>query len=233
MISFNKAEIDLEPWERSSKVTTTSSSEAEANLMTLIRNMLSHVIIPTVFGTGLLDKFPSIVQDVITLDEGIPFFLMDLPIMTPWPGVARAHLARRRLWSAMDEVQTQLDKKARGEETDYSWGDLDDVSEMMLERNRIWRGELSRRMWITWLISTENGFDVKERGDLMVSVEKLNLTRCTLVYYTSLTDHRYSGQSWLRYHISPPGTSSTFSQHLHSYHRSEKRSHHTSESPLQ
>lgn len=40
---------------------------------------------------------------------------------------------------------------------------------------------------MTWLISTENGFDVKERGDLMVSVEKLNLTRCTWLFYISLT----------------------------------------------
>lgn len=109
--------------------------------MSLIRDMLSHAIIPTVFGSGLLDKYPNIVQDAITLDEGMPFFLMALPIMTPWPGVAKVHLERRRLWSAMDEMQTQLDKKARGEETDYSWGDLDDVCEFMLERNRIWRGK--------------------------------------------------------------------------------------------
>lgn len=147
MISFNKAEIDLEPWERSSKVTTISSTEAEADLMALIRDMLSHAIIPTVFGSGLLDKFPNIVQEVIALDEGVPFFVMGLPIMTPWPGVAKAHMARRRLWSAMDEMQMQLDKKANGEDTDYSWGDLDVVSEFMLERNRIWRGMFLMRMW--------------------------------------------------------------------------------------
>lgn len=140
MITFNKAAIDMEPWERSSNVTTISSTDAEVNLMTLMRDMLCHTIVPAVFGSGLLDKYPSLVQDIITLDAGVPVLLMDLPILIPWPGIARAHMARRRLWSVMDELQTQLDIYARGEETDYSWGDLDDVSELILERNKIWRG---------------------------------------------------------------------------------------------
>jgi len=140
MISFTKAEIDLHPWERSAKVTTISYTEAEGSLMTLLRDMFSHAIIPAIFGRGLIDKYPNIIQDVLTMDEGIPFFLMGLPLLTPWPGVMNAHLARRRLWNATDEQQRQLDKRANGEETDYSWGDLDDVSELILGRNKLWRG---------------------------------------------------------------------------------------------
>ena len=117
--------------------------------MILLRDMLSHAIVPTIFGRGLLDKYPNIIQDVVTMDDGIPFFMMSLPIFTPWSGVTKAHLARQRLWKAMDEMQRQLDRRAKGSETDYSWGDLDDVSEFILTRNELWRG-LSCAVIICW-----------------------------------------------------------------------------------
>lgn len=143
MISFVKAEIDLQPWERSANVKTVSSTEVQADLMTLIRDMMCNAAIPAVFGRGLLDKYPNVLEDVFTMDDGLSCFLLGLPPLTPWPGVMQTHLARKRLWGIMDEQQIQLDKKATGEETDYSWGDFDDVSKLILERNRLWKGNVT------------------------------------------------------------------------------------------
>lgn len=141
MVSFAKAEIDHQPWERAAKVKTISISEVEANLMALMRDMCCYATVPAIFGRGLLEKYPKLIQDVLSLDEGIPFFLQQLPLFTPWLGVTAAHFARQHLWQVMDQQQIQLDKKANGEETDYSWGGLDDISELVMRRNKLWRGK--------------------------------------------------------------------------------------------
>jgi hypothetical protein len=140
MVSFVDTEVDLQPWERSAKAVYVSPDEVEVDLLVLIRDMLSHASISAMFGKGLLEKYPNLIEDVFTMDQGITFFLLGLPPLTPWPGVFKAHMARRRLWEALDEQQRQLDKKATGEETDYSWGDLDDVSMLIQERHRLYRG---------------------------------------------------------------------------------------------
>lgn len=103
--------------------------------------MLGYASIPVVFGRGLLEKYPFLLQDVQTMDDGMIFFLLGLPAVTPWSGVFTAHMARRRVWEAMDGQQKVLDRLARGDnDDDEEWGDLEDASELVLERNRLWRG---------------------------------------------------------------------------------------------
>lgn len=142
MITFMDSEIDQQPWERFANTTYISEIEAETNLMSIVRDMLGYVSVPAVFGSALLEKYPDTLQNVYALDYGMNYFLMGLPAWFPWPGVMRAHLARRALWQCLDDQQRALDAMVDGKYVDSSWGDLEeDVSEMILKRHKIFKGK--------------------------------------------------------------------------------------------
>jgi hypothetical protein len=108
--------------------------------MSLMRDMMGNSSLPAVFGQALLEKYPDILYDVYDMDNGMYFFLMGLPSWFPWPGVMQAHLARARVWQCMDDHQRALDAIAEGKPLDPTWGDLDDVSDLITKRNKIYRG---------------------------------------------------------------------------------------------
>lgn len=101
MISFMESEIDQQPWERFAKATYISDLETEVGLMALMRDMLGNASVPGLFGSAIMDKYPDLLHDVYDMDAGLYFFLMGLPAWTPYPGVLKAHIARKRLWKAM------------------------------------------------------------------------------------------------------------------------------------
>lgn len=141
MISFMDTEIDLQPWEKIANVKYISATTVEANLMALVRSLLGHASTSAMFGRGLLDKYPELLNDLDIMDGAMNLFLIGLPAWFPWPGVMQAHLARRRVWRALDDQQRALDALAKGGDVDYSWGDLDDVSGMIMERHKVWIGK--------------------------------------------------------------------------------------------
>ena len=141
MITFAESDIDLQPWERWAKASYISDSETEIALMPLVRDMMGQASIPGLFGRALLDKYPNILHDVYDMDSGFIYFLMGLPQWTPWPSVNRAHRARRRIWQALDDQQRTLDAAASGKHVDLTWGDLDDVSDLIWKRNEIFRSK--------------------------------------------------------------------------------------------
>ena len=178
MISFIDTEIDLQPWERSAKARFLSSSESEINLMSLLRDMLSYASVPAMFGRALLEKCPGILHDVYEMDRGMMYFLMGLPPWTPWPSVMKAHLARARVWQCLDDHQRALDASVDGRSVDSTWGDLDDVSDIIMKRHALFKGKKGSFLFtmyatpshklLTSLSAAENGFEVKERGDITV-----------------------------------------------------------------
>jgi hypothetical protein len=171
MISFLDTEVDLQPWERWSGHRYISENEVEIELFSLMRDMLGCASVPGLFGRGLLEKYPRLLQDVYEMDMGMMYFLIGLPAWTPWPDVFKAHMARRRLWEAMDDQQRALDKLADGEEIDYSWGDLEDVSDFIKDRHKVFKGLFVHFVGYKTceLTMQDNGFKIKERGDLSVS----------------------------------------------------------------
>lgn len=142
MITFAEGIIDLQPWERWAKASYVSDSETKINLMSLMRNMIGHASVPGVFGRGLMDRYPTILQDIYDMDSGFIYFLIGLPQWTPWPSVSRAHRARQRVWQALDEHQRVLDATIEGKHVDSTWGDLDDVSDLIWKRHEVYRGEI-------------------------------------------------------------------------------------------
>jgi hypothetical protein len=175
MISFMDSEIDQQPWECFAKATYISDSETELDFMSLLRDMMGHASVPALFGHALMEKYPELLHDIYDMDTGMHFFLMGLPAWTPWPGVTKAHMARARLWQALDDHQRALDATVDGERVDPSWGDLDDVSEFIMKRHAVFK---SKKIPGTFhyvymcssltLINIDHGFEIKERGDLSV-----------------------------------------------------------------
>lgn len=142
MISFVDTEIDLQPWERFAKAMFISPTETEINLSAMVRDLIGHTSVPAMFGSALMEKYPDLLHDTYNFDEGMNYLLAGLPQWTPWPPVFMAHMARNKLWEALDDQQRALDALAEGKPVDYSWGELDDVSEFILKRNEIYRSKL-------------------------------------------------------------------------------------------
>ncbi|KAL2067855.1 hypothetical protein VTL71DRAFT_15953 [Oculimacula yallundae] len=153
MISFISTPIDHQPWEHSAQPSFISPTETSLNLISLLRSVTGHALLPAVFGHALLEKHPSVLQDVFEVDAGRQHLLKKLPPWTPWPGVVKAHMARFRVWRCLDELQKVLDATVEGMGGDASWGDLEDVSEFVWKRNGVYR---------------EHGFKVKERADITI-----------------------------------------------------------------
>lgn len=144
MISFAESEIDQQPWERFAQAAFISGSETELNLMALMRDMMGSASVPSLFGRAILEKYPDLLHDVYDMDAGLYFFLMGLPAWVPWPGVMRAHMARSRLWKAMDDHQTALDAMVDGKHVDPTWGNLDDVSGFIMKRHETFKSKSFR-----------------------------------------------------------------------------------------
>jgi hypothetical protein len=51
----------------------------------------------------------------------------------------KAHVGRYKAWEALDDLQRALDALADGNPIDPSWGELDDVSDFIMERHAIFK----------------------------------------------------------------------------------------------
>lgn len=142
MISFVDSEVDLQPWERIAKARYISSNETEIYLCGMMRDLMGHTSVSAMFGSALMDKYPDLLHNTYRFDEGMYYLLAGLPRWTPWPPAFMAHMARNNLWAALDDQQRALDALAEGKPIDYSWGELDDVSEFIMKRNEVYRSKI-------------------------------------------------------------------------------------------
>jgi len=108
--------------------------------MSLMRDMMGYASVPALFGKAYMENYPDILHDVYDMDAGLYYFLIGFPRWTPWPAVTRAHLARARVWESLNAYHRALDASTDGKPVELSWGDLDDVSELIKKRNIISKG---------------------------------------------------------------------------------------------
>jgi hypothetical protein len=151
MITFMESEIDQQPWERYAQTSFISETETEVNLMSLMRDMLGYASIPGLFGRALMEKYPELLHDVYVMDGGMLYFVMGLPSFTPLPGVLKAHIARSRVWTALNDQQRALDALTTGQPVDASWGNLDDVSEYILKRHEAYQSENFENLMVKYV----------------------------------------------------------------------------------
>ncbi|KAI9646972.1 hypothetical protein NHQ30_004973 [Ciborinia camelliae] len=139
MVTFMESEIDQHPWEKWANAEYISNNEMEVDLVALVRDILGHASVPSLFGRAFLDNNPHILHDVYEMDRGMLHFIIGFPWFTPWPSVARAHYSRFQVQQSMNRFQEALDALADGKQVDSSWGDLDDVSEFIMKRHELFR----------------------------------------------------------------------------------------------
>ncbi|TVY33867.1 25-hydroxycholesterol 7-alpha-hydroxylase [Lachnellula subtilissima] len=190
MISFVDSEVDLQPWERIAKARYISKNETEINLCGMMRDIMGYTSVSAMFGSALMDKYPDLLHDTYRFDEGMYYLLAGLPRYTPWPPAFMAHMARNNLWAALDDQQRALDALAEGKPVNYSWGELDDVSEFIMKRNEVYRSKILQARLHRALLSdayhpSENNFEIKERGELSV-LWPLIINSSLLVYWQLL-----------------------------------------------
>ena len=142
LVTFVSSPVDQLPWERASDVDLVEGSDGkvvEANLCMLIRESLGHLATPALMGRAFMDNNPSILQDLWTFDYGFQWLITGLPRWAPIPRLTRAHLARERLLIAIEAFQVALDLNEEGKDPGSEWRDMDDVSEHMKRRHKVWR----------------------------------------------------------------------------------------------
>jgi hypothetical protein len=161
MISFKSNPLYQHPWERISncqRATCDPPAAVDADLLALMRDMMGAVSLPALYGRTFAENYPNILQDVYDMDAGMPFLLMGLPEWAPIPKAQKAYEARARIWAASNELQEALDAITVGQDPGPRWQNLDDVSELIKRRNRVFR---------------EAGLKPEERGDLTVSIQDM------------------------------------------------------------
>ncbi|KAM3071989.1 hypothetical protein ACMFMG_008455 [Clarireedia jacksonii] len=167
MVSFVESPIDQQPWERYANAEYISSKEMEVDLMALVRDVMGHASVPSVFGRALLENCPHVLHDIYDLDDGMMYFMAGLPWWTPWPSVARAYFARSQAWDSMTKFHKALDASVDGKHVDPSWGDMDDISDFIMKRHEAFRNA---------------GLAPEERADISI-IWALVINSTLLVYW--------------------------------------------------
>ncbi|PQE30751.1 cytochrome P450 protein [Rutstroemia sp. NJR-2017a WRK4] len=175
MVSFMDGEIDQHPWERYANAEWISSKEMEVDLMSLVRDLMGHASVPSMFGHAFLENNPHVLHDIYDMDDGMMYFMAGLPWFTPWPSVVKAHFARRQAWDSVTKFQKALDAYVDGKHVDPSWGDMEDVSEFILKRHEIFRISVSN-------LRLEAGLSPEERSDISI-LWALVVNSTLLVYW--------------------------------------------------
>ena len=86
-----------------------------------------------------MNNFPGFFNDLWAMDKGFLYLSTGLPRWFPFPPLTTAHLARRRMFAAMNQFETAMEKQRNGEDPGSEWHSLDDVSNLISSRVDVYR----------------------------------------------------------------------------------------------
>ena len=141
LASADKPLDEQPPWTRAARAEAVVGDPAsvEVSFFPLIRTFVASIASPAMMGKAFMDNNPGIIQDIWDFDIGLPLFMIQLPRWLPIPMLRKAYAARDRLAAALAGFHTALADALDGKDPGPRWKDLSDVSELMWERNRVWR----------------------------------------------------------------------------------------------
>ena len=147
LVSFSKSVVDQNPWERISSVPTklqaaddtVGSPSVEVCLFSLVQNFVGHLTTSSLTGSEFLEHYPSMLDDLWSFDNGFKYLIIGFPCWFPIPSLTKAHLARQRLKTGFNAFHKALDQVAVGDEPEFPWRDMGDVSAVMKGRSAVWR----------------------------------------------------------------------------------------------
>lgn len=127
----------MELWEEAGKVKFNPDGTFEANLYSLVINYMGQIVIDMLWGKALIENFPTIQTDLWDFDVGVHSILKPLFGKFAGPG-RRAIAARERLAVIMKEWHEAVAAKQAGLNPGANWGALDDISQVMQDRVKVW-----------------------------------------------------------------------------------------------
>ncbi|KAH6653791.1 cytochrome P450 [Truncatella angustata] len=140
LISYNDKKDDMHPWERSANIKVLEKGQSgavEADLMSLMRDFGGHVAIPVLYGKDLLQRYPTLLDDLWKFDNDLfPLLIIGIPTWAPFKMVREGVAARTRLIKAMEGLYRRIDQYQKGEPVDFG-ADMSDVG-VATERNKIY-----------------------------------------------------------------------------------------------
>ncbi|EAA62318.1 hypothetical protein AN5137.2 [Aspergillus nidulans FGSC A4] len=142
LVTFSAAPIDQMLWERPGDVTVIEGKGqqvCEVDFFALIRYFVGTVTTTSLFGQAILDTFPTLLQDVWSVDDQFATLSMGPPRYLT-PGISAAYMARDRLLDALAIFHQALLLWDEGKDLGMEFRDLrdlEDVSEPIKNRARM------------------------------------------------------------------------------------------------
>lgn len=172
-VSFNRSPVDQAIWERNGGITLEDNDEnssvnnnlssCRVNLFALTRGFAAHIITQVFMGQAILDFHPGILDDLWKWDIGYVPLVAGAPRWIPSPVTSAAYTARDRVQKSVEVLQASFSALEDGRNAPLEFRDLDDVSELMQERMRLWRtsgtsSSLAARLdtWLLWKITMDS-----------------------------------------------------------------------------
>ncbi|PWY65313.1 cytochrome P450 [Aspergillus heteromorphus CBS 117.55] len=134
--------VDQTLWERGSQAEVVEGEGAlacEVNLFALIRRFVGHITTAIFMGESLVEVYPTLLEDVFTLDNQFVPLSMGIPRLAH-PGVSAAHASRKKLLAALTAYHHAFVLWDDGIDPGLKFRDLDDISGPVKERIRKCKG---------------------------------------------------------------------------------------------
>lgn len=164
----------MEFWEEAGKVRFNTDGTFEANLFSLVINYMGQIVIDMLWGEALIRNFPTLQSDMWEFDQGVHSILRPI-IGKVTPAGRRGIASRERLGVAMKEWYDAVAAKQAGRPYDPKWGALDDISQVMRDRVKVWVDtNASERLQKTNDISVLWGVNVNSNKNVFWMLMQLN-----------------------------------------------------------
>ncbi|KAF5675630.1 cytochrome P450 monooxygenase [Fusarium heterosporum] len=144
LVSFSSDVGHMARWELSAGIkviqseTSDSPGKVEANMQNLLRDFGACMSIPLIYGQDLLDRSPTILDDLWVFDhELFPLLMVGIPSWVPFKKMQDGLKARARIIDSLEGIIRRVEQDRKGEPIDFG-ADIADVSTVLRERNAIY-----------------------------------------------------------------------------------------------
>ncbi|KAJ5145603.1 uncharacterized protein N7515_000167 [Penicillium bovifimosum] len=143
LVSFCRSLVDQNPWERGMSGVEvpdeTDQTVCEANLFALLSNFVGHIISTFLMGETFVENFPNLSEDLGRLGDCFVTLFAGTARWIPHPAASAGHAASDRLRHVMSVFHRAMVAWDDGIDPGIELRDLDDVSELVIERMRTFR----------------------------------------------------------------------------------------------
>ncbi|CAI7640274.1 unnamed protein product [Penicillium bialowiezense] len=142
LVSFCRSEVDQNPWERGIsevQLLETNQTVCEANLFALLSKFIGYLTSNFLMGESFVENFPDLAEDLGRLDDTFVTLFVGTPRWFPHPAASAGHAASDRLRHVMSVFHRALSAVDDGIDPGIELRDLDDASDLVKERMRMFR----------------------------------------------------------------------------------------------